>query len=73
MCSDLDAGVRAGGSEIDLTPTHERIAKTGKAIFQQSDVSSEEDVKTLVDSAVREYGRLDMCAPLLILYFHHAD
>jgi NAD(P)-dependent dehydrogenase (short-subunit alcohol dehydrogenase family) len=36
------------------------IAKTGKAIFKKADVSSPQDVESLVASAVVEYGRLDM-------------
>lgn len=60
VCSDLDPTVKVGGYEKDPTPTHELIAKTGKAVFLKADASSEEAIKELVAVAVKEYGRLDM-------------
>jgi len=63
VCSDLTSEIRAGGYEKDLTPTHDLIVQThgkGKAIFQRADASSEDDIKGLVDLAVKTYGRLDM-------------
>src|SRR6516162_1765705 len=35
-------------------------AAGGRAVFQHTDVSSEPDIKALVDRAVSEYGRLDI-------------
>ena len=60
VCGDLTPEVRAGGYEKETTPTHKAIAKSGQAIFQRTDVSSEEDIKALVDAAVKTFGRLDM-------------
>jgi NAD(P)-dependent dehydrogenase (short-subunit alcohol dehydrogenase family) len=61
VCSDLNEQVRAGGYEKSQDPTHKVIEQqNGKAIFQKADASSEEDIKSLVDVAVRNYGRLDM-------------
>lgn len=45
----------------DATPTHEAIQQTGgQAIFQQTDVSNTAQMQSLVQSAVKAYGRLDM-------------
>ncbi|KAE8137301.1 hypothetical protein BDV38DRAFT_293060 [Aspergillus pseudotamarii] len=62
VCSDLTPEVRSGGYEQVQTPTHEEIQQTlkGKAIFQKADVSSEDDVKALVQLAAERYGRLDI-------------
>lgn len=60
ICSDLTPDLRLGGYETVTEPTHKLIAKTGRAIFKKTDVSSPQDVETLVASAVAEYGRLDM-------------
>ena len=60
VCSDLTPSLRPGGYETDTSPTHELIARTGKAIFKQTDASRPEDVEALVEAAVKEYGRLDM-------------
>ena len=38
----------------------EIAAAGGRAVFQHTDVSSEPDIKALVDRAVSEYGRLDI-------------
>lgn len=38
----------------------EIAAAGGRAVFQHADVSSEPDIKALVERAVREYGRLDI-------------
>ncbi|OAP54925.1 hypothetical protein AYL99_10625 [Fonsecaea erecta] len=63
VCSDLTTEIRAGGFEKDLTPTHDLIIQThgqGRAIFHRADASSEDDVRLLVDVAVKTYGRLDI-------------
>jgi NAD(P)-dependent dehydrogenase (short-subunit alcohol dehydrogenase family) len=38
----------------------EIAAAGGRAVFQHTDVSSEPDIKALVERALREYGRLDI-------------
>jgi NAD(P)-dependent dehydrogenase (short-subunit alcohol dehydrogenase family) len=38
----------------------EIAASGGRAVFQYSDVTSEADIKSAVDRAVKEYGRLDI-------------
>ncbi|KIY00423.1 uncharacterized protein Z520_04108 [Fonsecaea multimorphosa CBS 102226] len=60
VCSDIQPNVREGGSEQDLTPTHEVITRNGRSVFQKADVSSEEDMINLVERAVKEFGRLDI-------------
>ncbi|KAF2027271.1 putative short chain dehydrogenase [Setomelanomma holmii] len=60
ICSDLTPDLRPGGYETETEPTHSLIAKTGKAIFKKTDVSSPQDVEALIASAVAEYGRLDI-------------
>ncbi|KIM95840.1 hypothetical protein OIDMADRAFT_59622 [Oidiodendron maius Zn] len=60
VCSDVTPTLRAGGYETDIAPTHEVIARRGKAMFKYADVSSAEDVEALVEAAVAEYGRLDI-------------
>lgn len=60
VCSDITPTLRVGGYETDNAPTHEVIARTGKAIFKNADTSSADDVEALVEAAVAEYGRLDI-------------
>ncbi|RMZ88920.1 hypothetical protein DV736_g3848, partial [Chaetothyriales sp. CBS 134916] len=61
VCSDLNPAVRAGGYEENQVPTHELIVeRKGKAVFQKADASREEDIKGLVELAVKEFGRLDI-------------
>lgn len=61
VSSDLSPELRAGGYEKSQLPTHELITqKKGKSIFHKADVSSEGDVRSLIDEAVKEYGRIDM-------------
>ena len=38
----------------------EIAAAGGQAVFQHADVTSEGDIKALVDRAVQDYGRLDV-------------
>src|ERR1700683_526369 len=38
----------------------EIAAAGGRAVYQRTDVSSEADIKALIDRAVHEYGRLDI-------------
>ena len=36
------------------------MVEKGRAVFQRTDVSSEDDIKALIARAVKEYGRLDI-------------
>lgn len=62
VCSDLQPEARQEGYEQDLSvPTHSLIKQTGGvSIFQACDVSKPSQIKQLVDTAVKEYGRLDI-------------
>jgi hypothetical protein len=62
ICSDLRAAAKEEGFESDISiPTHETIQKGGgEAIFVKCDVSKVDEVKTLVDTAVKKYGKLDI-------------
>lgn len=62
VCSDLGPDARPGGYEEDPeVPTHELIVKRGgRAIFVQANAADTGDMVALVDSAVSEYGRLDV-------------
>ena len=57
------------GASVVLTDLNSRggedavsecAAAGGKAVFQRTDVTSENDIKAAVDRAVKEYGRLDI-------------
>ena len=53
----LPADLNSQGGERVIS---EISAAGGRAVFQYTDVSSEPDIKALVERAVREYGRLDI-------------
>jgi NAD(P)-dependent dehydrogenase (short-subunit alcohol dehydrogenase family) len=53
VAADLNS---QGGEQV----IGEIAAAGGRAVFQHTDVSSEPDIKALVDRAVSEYGRLDV-------------
>jgi NAD(P)-dependent dehydrogenase (short-subunit alcohol dehydrogenase family) len=53
VAADLNS---QGGEQV----TGEIAAAGGRAVFQHTDVSSEPDIKALVERAVSEYGRLDI-------------
>jgi NAD(P)-dependent dehydrogenase (short-subunit alcohol dehydrogenase family) len=53
VAADLNS---QGGEQV----IGEIAAAGGRAVFQHTDVSSEPDIKALVDRAVSEYGRLDI-------------
>jgi NAD(P)-dependent dehydrogenase (short-subunit alcohol dehydrogenase family) len=56
VCADL----KHDGQGEDV-PTHESIIqKNGKAMFVRTDVSCAQSWETLVEKAVKRYGRLDM-------------
>lgn len=59
VCADLTATARSQ-EEAEIT-THDRIVRDGgRAIFVQTDVGDAEQVASLVEKTVKEYGRLDM-------------
>jgi NAD(P)-dependent dehydrogenase (short-subunit alcohol dehydrogenase family) len=51
------ADLNSQGAESVIS---EIAAAGGRAVYQRTDVSSEDDIKALIDRAVREYGRLDI-------------
>ena len=53
LAADLNS---QGGEQV----IGEIAAAGGRAVFQHTDVSSEPDIKALVDRALSEYGRLDI-------------
>jgi NAD(P)-dependent dehydrogenase (short-subunit alcohol dehydrogenase family) len=53
VVSDLNS--QAGEATIS-----EIAAAGGRAVFQHTDVSSEGDIKSMIDRAVKEFGRLDI-------------
>jgi len=65
VCSDLRPEAREDGYEEDINiPTDEAIRKAGgDAIFAKCDVSKVDEVKALVEAAVKKYGKLDIMMP----------
>jgi NAD(P)-dependent dehydrogenase (short-subunit alcohol dehydrogenase family) len=51
------ADLNSQGGEATIS---EIAATGGRAVFQRTDVSSDADIKSLIDRAVKEYGRLDI-------------
>jgi NAD(P)-dependent dehydrogenase (short-subunit alcohol dehydrogenase family) len=51
------ADLNSQGGELLVS---EIAAARGRAVYQRTDVTSENDIKALIDRAVREYGRLDI-------------
>ena len=51
------ADLNSQGGEATIS---EIAATGGRAVFQRTDVGVENDIKSLIDRAVREYGRLDI-------------
>ena len=51
------ADLNSQGGELIVA---EIAAAGGRGVYQRSDVTSESDVKALIERAVREYGRLDI-------------
>ncbi len=51
------ADLNSQGGELLVS---EIAAAGGRAVYQRTDVTSEQDIKALIDRAVREYGRLDI-------------
>jgi NAD(P)-dependent dehydrogenase (short-subunit alcohol dehydrogenase family) len=51
------ADLNSQGGELLVS---EIAATGGRAVYQRTDVTSESDIKALIDRAEREYGRLDI-------------
>jgi NAD(P)-dependent dehydrogenase (short-subunit alcohol dehydrogenase family) len=51
------ADLNSQGGEATIS---EIAAAGGRAVFQRTDVGAESDIKSLIDRAVKEYGRLDI-------------
>lgn len=51
------ADLNSQGGELVIS---EIAAAGGRAVFQRTDVTSEADIKAMIDRAVKEYGRLDI-------------
>ena len=51
------ADLNSQGGELLVS---EIAAAGARAVYQRTDVTSEQDIKSLIDRAVREYGRLDI-------------
>lgn len=61
MCADLKPSARLPGLEDNELETHKVITQRGgKAIFVKTDVTSAKDWDKLIESTVKEYGRLDV-------------
>lgn len=60
VCSDLTPDLRPGGYETDTAPTHKVVARSSKSVFKRTDASSPEDMEAVVQTAVENFGRLDM-------------
>ncbi len=67
VCADLKPEGQANASESDKRPTHEVITQAlgGKAVFVRVDVGDSQSVQDLVQTAVKEFGRLDMWVGLM--------
>jgi len=51
------ADLNSQGGELIVS---EIAAAGGRAVYQRTDVTNESDIRSLIDRAVREYGRLDI-------------
>ena len=51
------ADLNSQGAELVVS---EIAATRGRAVYQRADVTAEREIKSLIDRAVREYGRLDI-------------
>ncbi len=55
--SVVAADLNSQGGELVIS---EIAAAGGRAVYQRTDVTSENDIRSLIERAVREYGRLDI-------------
>lgn len=63
VCADLSPTARSQ-EEASIT-THDLIRKEGgEAVFVQTDVGDAKQMENMVQAAVKEYGRLDMCVKM---------
>lgn len=63
VCADLQSEPRHEGVEQDSVPTHEvinRMYGKAKAVFVKANVNNTQEVKEMVEAAVRHGGRLDV-------------
>ena len=61
VCADLQPTAKEDIKDEAHKATHHVVQQNGgKSIFVRCDVGDSEDVKNLVEAAVKEYGRLDM-------------
>src|ERR1700683_2685702 len=51
------ADLNSQGGELIVS---EIAAAGGRAVYQRTDVTSENDIRSLIERATREYGRLDI-------------
>lgn len=57
----------ASCSDAEQTPTHEAICQNGRqAIFQRANVADSAEMMNLVQTAAKEFGRLDMCTSIIV-------
>jgi NAD(P)-dependent dehydrogenase (short-subunit alcohol dehydrogenase family) len=70
-------GARVVVSDIDEAPAREVVkailAKSNEAIFVKADVSKPEDVKQLIETTVRSYGRIDVVVNNAAVYRGDGD
>lgn len=61
VCADLRPSARLEVNDEGSIDTHELITKEGgQALFVKTDVSVASEMEALVQTAVREYGRIDV-------------
>ena len=61
VCADLAPKAKVDIKDEAIKATHELARERGgKSIFVQTDVGDSGSVKTLIDAAVAEFGRIDM-------------
>jgi NAD(P)-dependent dehydrogenase (short-subunit alcohol dehydrogenase family) len=61
VCADLKPTARPEVPEEAEIETHELIKKEGgRAIFVRTDVGDSEQMQSLIEVAVKEFGRVDM-------------
>ena len=61
VCADLQSTAKVDIKDEAHKATHEVVQQNGgKSIFVKCDVGDSENVKNLVETAVKEFGRLDM-------------
>lgn len=70
MCADLRPSTRLPIADKGDIDTHELINKEGgQALFVKTDVSVASEMEALVQTTVREHGRLDMLVSISLFSF----